>query len=281
MHELQRQAYLEALGIMQYCPVRPIEGAPVLPEVPWPDITESESEEPVEPIGLRESESLVSVSPSPEIPTQEIPTDPTPTEEGDDAIPLLDISRIRLESDRQPAVSRARQQSHTSSTRFAMVVLTLNNRLRFLVQLAQYSDAGLSAAEHVMLADLLRALGYPDWLSSQNPGYYRWPLVNNPTIARDTRAAKEAFFGYCVGLPAVEQNVFLGMGVLEATGLMADRALEEQPQAVSFNRLSIDALGDCLFGPSLSEMNQSWQKKAAFWQALSRFLSSVDHFPNS
>lgn len=256
MHEAQRLEYLEALGITQYLIQNPIDGIPQLPVVPWPVEALPETES-VETIVETKAESTVELKPEVDVaealPQKEVPPKvlEVPEESG---VPVLDVNRLKQQDlQHRKAVSKQVVPSQGQVTRFAMMVITLNEHLRILIQLGQYQVSGLSGSEHVMLADLLRVLGYPDWLERNTPKLYRWPLVNNPSIARDKAASKEAMEGFFAGLPVVEKQIFLGRDPVESTGI----AIAEET---------------CFLGFSLDELNRDWQQKNMLWRDMNAFI---------
>lgn len=285
--EGERLAYLQALGITQYVPLRPIAGAPVLPVAAW----ESAAPLPASPAGVNVQPALAdplvqeapaATGPVPvaeqvaevvrkvDVATAPSPAQsPAPADSGATAsadIPQLDLSRIKPAAAPQPvAVPRA-----ASLQRFALAVITVPQRVRLLVELAQADAPGLSALEFRMLSDILLALNVPQEISDSTTKLFRWPMVNNPRIAADASAARDgllAFLASAQAEQAVDKILCLGATPLQCFAHQAPGeafSLPDLNTAVATSR--------CLFTHSLAAMNRDGALKPVVWRQLQAFL---------
>lgn len=275
MQEAQRLAYLNALGITQYVPLAPIAGAPVLPVLQEADdpgyapedllVQEATSryadesmpasaEEAVADITVAEKTATVPQQSASEIPAaREIPaaTD----------IPVLDLSKVKPE--RTPVAAPAKP---AASLRFALAVVTIPQRLRLIVELAQPDAPGFSAQEHRLVSDLLLALDAKTELNDSATKLFRWPLVNNPRIAADASATRDALFAFlssAQAAQAVPATAFIGTSAV--------RCLHQADPGAIFQLADIS--GRCLVTHSLKEIQQDWRLKPALWAHLFSLLS--------
>ncbi|HVL01087.1 MAG TPA: hypothetical protein VM553_14805 [Dongiaceae bacterium] len=292
MQETQRLAYLNALGITQYVPLAPIAGAPVLPvlqEADWAaDIASDRVEEAATqaiadyaavddrvsvaaPINAAESTTSFAQEPSfqtiltqaistqtPSSPQSATPTQPAATTD----IPVLDLSKVKPESVAKAAPPKAA----ATALRFALAVVTLPQRLRLIVELAQPDAPGFSAREHRIISDLLLALDPGFELHDSATKLFRWPLVNNPRIAADAGAARDALFAFLAGAQdavVVPATVFLGSAAVQ-------HCVQNVTQGESFQLADIP--GDCLATHSLRELDQDWRLKPVVWAHLLALL---------
>lgn len=224
MQEAQRLAYLNALGITQYVPLAPIAGALVLPDIPWDDVVdagvpaqdvalaniasadrsphsfalepvalEAGSPETAAPASVQEAvQQVVDKSRSVAPATRPAVIPPTlPPEE----IPQLDVSRVKPEA---PAVA-PRPKAPATATRFALGIVTLPDVARLVFELGLPDAPGFSAQEHRIVSDILLALNARTELNDSITKLFRWPMVNNPRIAADVSAARDALIAFLAG----------------------------------------------------------------------------------
>ena len=293
MHEGERLAYLQALGITQFVPLRPVEGALQLPEPEWetdsassPETAGADAsapslereqlaheEPPRQPATgaqqdtrtaadavaesvatlVRQAESSAVVQTPAEIP---------PAQHNSDDIPQLDLSKLK------PAEESPRATTPKPATlqRFALAVVTLPQRTRLLVELARHDAPGLSGVEFRMLGDLLLALNVKQDLSEGALRLYRWPLVNNPRIAADASAARDGLLAFLAAAQAeqsVEKLVFLGTAALSC--------FPHQQVGNPFNLPDVENAA-CLFSHSLTALQKDWALKPEVWHQLQAFL---------
>ncbi|RLU00381.1 hypothetical protein [Ketobacter sp.] len=273
MLESERLAYLHALGITQYGCQQPLVGATALPELSAEQIWGVSATEAVDAVADRVSTPGTQVqpaqlqSPAPSQPAPPPVTGPTVASAANtDAaaeVPQLDVSKLQLEQERAP---KPVPKPQAKAQRFALAVITLPQRFRLFVELAQADAPGLSAVEHRMVADLLGVLDCPGALDQFGAKLYRWPLVDNPRIAADQQAAREGLLGFVASAPVVSKSVFLG---LRAPSLLVDA----QPGA----RFALTAEGndDTLITYSLREMQSDWRLKAEAWRQIFPFLADL------
>lgn len=275
MQEAQRLAYLNALGITQYVPLVPIAGAPVLPvlqEVDDPGyapedllVQEAMSRYVDESMPASAEETVAEktiaekTAPVPQQTASEIPAarEILPASE----IPVLDLSKVKPE--RTPVTAPAKP---AASLRFALAVVTIPQRLRLIVELAQPDAPGFSAQEHRLVSDLLLALDAKTELNDSATKLFRWPLVNNPRIAADASATRDALFAFLASAQeaqAVPATAFIGTSAV--------RCLHQADPGSIFQLADIS--GRCLVSHSLKEIQQDWRLKPALWAHLFSLLS--------
>ncbi|MEZ5510639.1 MAG: hypothetical protein R3F47_12195 [Gammaproteobacteria bacterium] len=275
--EGQRLAYLQALGITQYVPLRPIDGAPTLPVMAWEAEVVAADEsatvvEPVEaPVSAVVAEVVEKITTSVDAKTATAPmpdaqAPSTGSAPSDNDIPQLDLSRVKL--DDAPKKTLAAKPS--ALQRFTLAVITLPQRARLLVQLSQPDAPGLSAVEYRMLGDLLLALGSQQDINDSSIKLFRWPLVNNPRIAADASAARDgllAFLAAAQGEQPIAKTVVLGTAALSC--------FPHQQIGQAFTLPELDSAagaGHCLMTHSLLDLQRDWSLKPALWQHLHAFL---------
>lgn len=293
MHEGERLAYLQALGITQFVPLRPVDGALQLPEPEW----ETDSAPSLETAGADasapslEREQLAHEEPPRQPATgaqqdtraaagavaasvatlvrqaessavAQTPAEIPPAQHNSDDIPQLDLSKLK------PAEESPRATTPKPATlqRFALAVVTLPQRTRLLVELARHDAPGLSGVEFRMLGDLLLALNVKQDLSEGALRLYRWPLVNNPRIAADASAARDGLLAFLAAAQAeqsVEKLVFLGSAALSC--------FPHQQVGNPFNLPDVENAA-CLFSHSLTALQNDWALKPEVWHQLQAFL---------
>ena len=278
--EGQRLAYLQALGITQYVPLRPIDGTPTLPVMAWEAesvVAEQSSEsttvvKPVEaPVTTVVAEVVEKITTSVDAKTATAPmpdaqAPSTGSAPSDNDIPQLDLSRVKL--DDAPKKTLAAKPS--ALQRFTLAVITLPQRARLLVQLSQPDAPGLSAVEYRMLGDLLLALGSQQDINDSSIKLFRWPLVNNPRIAADASAARDGLLAF---LAAAQAEQPIAKTVVLGTAPQTCFSHEVLGQAFALPELdSAAGGGQCLMTNSLLDLQRDWSLKPALWQHLQTFL---------
>ncbi len=263
MQEAQRLAYLNALGITQYVPLAPIAGAPVLPEIPWDDeVAEAESGLPPPadvPAAVQEAvQQTVEKSRSS---TPVAPAVVVPSATQSDEIPELDLSRVKPEA----APVAARPKASATATRFALAVVTVPQRMRLVFELALPDAPGFSAQEHRMVSDILLALNAQTELNDSITKLFRWPMVNNPRIAADASAARDALIAFLAA--AQEQNT---APVTIFFGTLAANCLHGCEPGDEFQLPESGGLHGVTF--NLKTLLQDAAVKPVAWQQLQTFL---------
>lgn len=283
-HEGERLAYLQALGIAQYVPLRPIAGVPQLPALAW----ETPAVEPVQAESRQRADAVATAMPiedlranlsepsadavvqavatavqrtNPMAPTTpESPSEPAPRDTGD--IPQLDLSKLKpVEEKKQPVAPKA-----ASLQRFTLAVITLPQRARLLVELSQPEAPGLSGVEFRLLSDLLLALNCQQEIGDSTTKLFRWPLVNNPRIAADVGAARDgllAFLSAAQSEQPLDKVLFLGVAPLVC--------FPHQQAGEAFTLLELDG-ASCLLTYSLAALQKDWTLKPSVWRQLQSFL---------
>lgn len=277
--EGQRLAYLQALGITQYVPLRPIDGAPTLPVMAWEAETvvaaADESAKVVEPVEAPVTTVVAEVvekittgvdlkSATAQTPAAEAAsTDSAPS---DNDIPQLDLSRVKLDD----APKKAVVAKTSAQQRFTLAVISLPQQVRLLVQLSQPDAPGLSAVEYRILGDLLLALGSRQDINDSAIKLFRWPLVNNPRIAADASAARDGLLAF---LAAAQAEQPIAKTVVLGTAPQTCFTHEVLGQAFALPELdSAVGAGQCLVTHSLLDLQRDWSLKPALWQHLQTFL---------
>lgn len=280
MHEGERLAYLQALGITQYVPLQPIAGALQLPEwvvkadeslaqespvqadaIPDASVQEAPPQSVVESVSalVQKTDTTPLAQPTAIVP---LSSQTASSLEGSE-IPQLDVSKLKPAEE----VSRAPTTKPVAQQRFSLAVITLPHlQTRLLVELARHDAPGLSGVEFRLLGDLLRALNAQQELSEGALRFFRWPLVNNPRIAADASAARDgllAFLGAAQSEQPVEKLVFLGSAALSC--------FPHQQTGNVFNLPDVDNAA-CLFTHSLTQAQQDWSLKPVLWCQLHAFL---------
>lgn len=283
-HEGERLAYLQALGITQYVPLRPIAGAVSLPSPAW----EVPAAEAVQPQPFLREDAAVSAAPrenlranvsepsadtvaqavsaavqrthpdSPAMP--EHSPEPAPGNTTD--IPQLDLSKLKpVEEKKQPVTPKA-----AALQRFTLAVITLPQRARLLVELAQPDAPGLSGVEFRLLSDLLLALNCQQEIGDSNTKLFRWPLVNNPRIAADVSAARDGLLAF---LAAAQSEQPLGKVLFLGAAPLVCFPHQQVGEVFSLPELEGAA---CLFTHSLAALQKDWTLKPIVWRQLQSFL---------
>lgn len=283
MHEGERLAYLQALGITQYVPLRPIAGAVSLPSLAW----EVPVIEPSQPESVQRDDAAVTAMPQEnQQPFADPSTDtvaqavsaavqrtlpdssavpenspePTPRDTGD--IPQLDLSKLKpVEERKQPVAPKT-----AALQRFTLAVITLPQRARLLVELAQPDAPGLSGVEFRLLSDFLLALNCQQEIGDSNTRLFRWPLVNNPRIAADVSAARDGLLAFLAAAQSEQplaKVLFLGAAPLVC--------FPQQQMGETFTLPELDG-ASCLFTHSLAALQKDWTRKPIVWRQLQSFL---------
>lgn len=243
MREVQRLAYLNALGITQYVPLAPIAGALLLPEQ-----DDAEDDMP--------AEATVMTAPANNVDTAPVPApQETRSDLAETSIPLLDLNRVKPPRAVAPVVPRP-----ATGVRFALQVLTLP-AVRLVLELGQADAPGLSAREHRLVADLLLALDASVELTDGALKTFRWPLVNNPRIVADAGAARDALIAFLAATqPQPPVPVTLFLGTVAASCL--------HPASPGSHFQVPECGGECRVTHSLDELLRDWTCKPRVWQHL-------------
>ena len=256
MHEGERLAYLQALGITQYVPVTPIPGTVQLPEAQW-DVVPAADVDRVPELPVAERAVIEAVSTAVEAVTlpEAITSEPEAVSQ---EIPQLDLSKVRLDD----TPKRATAPKAATLQRFTLAMLSLPKGVRLLAELSHPDAPGFSAVEFRLLADLLLALGIKQDINDSNTRLFRWPMVNNPRIAADASAARDGLLAFLAAVQAEQPAaslVFLGAAPLQV--------FPHQQLGESFVLSELDGLSCCITH-SLSALQQDWTLKPVFWQHL-------------
>ncbi len=262
LHEGERLAYLQALGITQYVPLHPVDRALQLPV--WVEIEEAAADVAVEPspdvpLDMQPEQTTVAAE------TTTVSEEPATTNVAESVsrvvetlssdIPKLDLSRVKLEDDIRstPVAKKIPLQ------RFTLGVLSLPNGLRLLVELGQPDAPGLSAIEFRMLSDLKLALNLREDISESSLKLFRWPLVKNPRIAADVSGARDALLAFLAAAQAEQKAaklLFLGTTSLQC--------FHQQKIGTAFTVAELNQL-PCLYTHSLAALQNDWRLKAETW----------------
>lgn len=266
MFEAERQAYLKALGIVQYTARSPIPGAlesPVLREEqifpPYMRQTVEPSQEPVSP----QRETPVKAPEPAQSKTTPPPTEPAVTPQPVSTAGLkLNIPKELLGEPEATAQQATPAQStqkvaNPNLVEFCFAYIETGQGLSLLVELGDAGVKDMSASEHRLMGDILKALQIP--LEQCRYHYFKWPLVNNSKIKQGLPEARETLVGYLAGKLSQQPAT-----TLVVMGEMSQRVLDLQGQQMTLG----DALLMTVKVPTLTAMMADWQHKAYTWRML-------------
>ncbi len=264
MDEPLRQAYLDALGITQYVARRAVPGAKVLPY--W-QLCASESLAVDENITAREGEATVhlEVEMAEAVLEDDVDSQSAIDSEqhiSDQPVPKLDVAKLGIAADAHKPVSNASVKAKPQdAVRFSLVVLPLSSGKQFMFQTEAADAPGLSALEYPLVEDILRLCGETHWFDHHQPKLFRWPMVNNPLIALDSQAAKDALTGFLSG-SVVAHTLFFGSILRDLYPIQAEQSC-------------LNALGgDVWLAPGLRQLCNDWRLKVQAWQLMQAFLQA-------
>ncbi|MDX1694756.1 MAG: hypothetical protein R3208_13400 [Ketobacteraceae bacterium] len=281
MFEAERQAYLKALGIMQYVPREPIAGA-----LESPVLTDSELyPPPAAPIAEETPHAHREAAPTPaeagdgrevaERREQRDMPDERPANPGEQKPPeapvapgsepalsadgiTVNIPRELLEESPEPAAQGARNPAPVSpAVEFCFALIQTSAGIAMLTELGDPGVKDMSAQEHRLMGDILQALQVPPEACRYQ--YFKWPLVNNPRIRQGWPEARETLQAYLddkLGASGASTLVIFGDQPLEAL------RIENDQLAVSGRALMT------VQTPALHRMLSDWRLKARVWGRL-------------
>ena len=281
MFEAERQAYLNALGIVQYFPRQPIAGALVSPELSaqaiYPPVADSELVDHADVASQGADASTSHGKLLTEAP-QDIPdTQPSGTgsvmEKPATAANALQASAEAFSSEglkvnipaelladsaipvKQAAIKPKEKAS--PEVEFCFALIQSPSGMALLVELDDPGVKDMSAREHRLLRDMLLALQIPD--ESCRFQYFKWPLVNNPRIKQGWPEARETLTAYLE-----EKLAGAGLSMLLILGEQPARALDIQEgrQAIGSEMLVTAQV------PALHQMLADWRHKSRAWRIL-------------
>ena len=275
MVEVERLAYLSALGITQYVARDSILGAKQSPQL---------SVDQVFPPSLLPQDSALAdtdietaavdtqpvaqlknaLATSPAVEQQPVAVDKAPEKtQGSDSTEGLRVNipqelLVDSSSTSKTVNSAAlRPKAGDNLLEFCFVLLQTPQGLAFLMELADPGVKDMSSSEHRLATDLLQALKIEREQVQAN--YFKWPLVNNPRLKQGPEEARESLTGYLDSKLADS-----AAATLLIFGDMPNRLLgrEDQQLDLSSKQLMTVKL------PALSAMLHNWQHKAHAWRLL-------------
>ncbi|MCG8672366.1 MAG: hypothetical protein MI867_23380 [Pseudomonadales bacterium] len=273
MFELERQAYLKALGIVQYIPQDAIEGAKESALLTDDDIyPPGYFVEESEVNTIQPSEAHLTQSPSAAPVAAQRPA-VQPNEVKQQAPSVQQATQPELASTEGLRVSipqellgeeapraRAGKSTHlasSSSFEFCLAWIETRQGIAFLVELGDAGVKDLSAQEHRLMGDIYKALQVPE--DQCRHQFFKWPLVNNPKIKQGEEEARETLSGY---LESKVANQPVSAVVL--MGELPERLLAPNGQQLVLGGQQLITVAS----PSLNLMLNQWQSKARAWRAL-------------
>ncbi len=288
LSEPERLAYLESLGITQYIATVSMPQGLTLPDYEWPEV-ESAVEPSSATVSHRQdsptanaqqnsvtnsvnerdfAHQLSALTKQMEHPASAKDLSPDVHSGQEDHPPpnadiaALDLGRLNkgLSAPSRPKPALANQ----SQLKFALQVVA-TPRCRLVFELSLADSPGLSSLETQWVSDLLLALGLDRELSQYRTKLFRWPLVDNPMIAADQDAAKDALISFLAGDHLHEKTVFLGR--------LAPQVLDMVDCGVPFTVAGHE--GVCLWTHSLATLQKQWRLKAEAWTHLCSFLDNA------
>lgn len=260
MFEVERQAFLEALGIVQYVPRSAINGAAPSPLLPperlypavQPVADSGSAGKPPERQAAKPATDARVAQPA----TVESTQTDTSESPGSAGLKVHIPQELLAEPTAQDQSPRS-QPGADDTVEFCFALLQTPNGIAMLIELGDPGVKDMSAQEHRLLSNILAAIAIPrDQCRFQ---YFKWPLVNNPRIKQGWPEAKETLQGYLESkLNQQPASTLVLFGELPA------KALSVHQQLVSVGDSQIATFQV----PSLHEMLVHWQHKAKAWRAL-------------
>lgn len=282
MFEVERQAYLKALGIVQYVPKEPIPGAlesPVLDEQDiWPPRQnwQPPAGDAGFDSGFDKGSDTGAASPEPGIATSEttavsrpVPAQPVeshPVSQADPGVLSSDGIKVNIPAEHLsegPATPQGSQanskprQAASPEVEFCFALVQTSSGMAILSELGDPGVKDMSAQEHRLMNDVLQALQLP--LDACRYQYFKWPLVNNPRIKQGWPEARETLTAYLdekLAGAGISSLLVLGSQPVEALGL-SNQSLQLKAGAP----VTVQA-------PALHAMLADWRHKSRAWRML-------------
>lgn len=280
MNELQRQQYLEALGVESYMPrwVLPLAPAPQRCAAPLP--VEAQEQEPAvaapqvaEVVASQQRESLVSaidVQPEVRQPEPKETSSPAPPETTAPTIQLLDEPAV------EPAAPEAKVETVPDASEIQEVSFALGAwRVSDDLLIVDSRKVELALPVDALLVNILSALGYPR-VALPKVEVVRWPREESAFLDRSETAARAMSQAWLSARLEAQPAKFLLLLGAEAChyllpeaqaplGQNPEESLDvQQGKAVRLEDLNCSAI----VVPSLTDMLQQPGLKAQVWQAL-------------
>lgn len=274
MFEAERQAYLKALGIVQYFPRQPIPGALASPELSQQDIYPPAMSSAPEESAVPAEHDTLAASPTVEEVARPPQTERQPQEDSQRA-PATEVKRpvadnfsseglkvnipAELLADNASVANLAPkpQAKIAPEVEFCFALVQSPRGIAMLLELEDAGVRDMSAAEHRLLRDLLLALQIPD--EGCRFHYFKWPLVNNPRIKQGWPEARETLTAYLQ-----EKLHDSGAAMLLVFGEQPHKALDIQDDRLALgSEMLVTAKS-----PALHQMLADWRHKARAWRIL-------------
>jgi hypothetical protein len=269
LFEAERQAYLKALGIVQYVPREPLPGAPESPVLTDADLFPPVSAEPGGEADV--SQQIPDRSPS-DVPLvdQEAAGDardtPATTSAADaPQAPSLSAEGITVNipqalleeqsSDRAQPKAARNQSADADTVAFCFALLRGPGGVAILVELGDAGVKDMSAQEHRLVGDILVALQMPP--DQTRPMYFKWPLVNNPKIRQGWAEARETLLSYLD-----EKLGDAGVSTLVLLGDVPGRVLQIENHQLPLGSGTLVVV----HAPAPQAMLSDWRYKARAWR---------------
>ncbi len=247
MYEATRLAYLEALGVTNWMPRKPLAAVPARAPallLPEPEVSAAEAE--AAPAGRSIAAPRVEV-PRPVKPTvapAPVPAPPAPVPEP-----------VKKGPAAEPVAAFYLQLWQSGPC----------------MLLIETPEPGLESAMpgFILMQDILRAVQLPD--RPTLVADFRWPLNRNPQLDRSAAAANRGLLAFLQARLESQQIVSVGcFGVMNT--LLVETDLTQADASLGCEE-SVDGLPPVWFAPSLDSLLKRPQEKAALWTLLRRVRS--------
>lgn len=265
--EINRRAYLQAMGIVQYQARTQLPHAAVSNVLPMPIWEEPAPESDV---GASNDHSGVTENPTP-YPAQREASNSrsanhqvaeTSEDQAASAQSHVDIQEFRVRAPVERQTESVIEQAKPAEVlRFALYVSAPVKSCVVVSALANPVAGTLAPMEAQFIDDLLRAIGGESGLS-QHGRFFKWPMISNPNIPQGMNEANDALHSvlkkWCS--PAAVTTIFC----LGGHEILQDISQAEHP----LNGLGITTVQL----PELVDVFQDWRQKRALWQRLQQCL---------
>ena len=272
MFEVERLAYLNALGITQYVARDSILGAKPSPLLDHEQVFPPSLQQPISgasdqppgsdaPVQIKQPDTVDSGASVSNVDSAAAATnyqEPVVTTGLKVNIPkeLLAESSV-VNQNLSSTAAQHTVNSDDAAFEFCFVLLQSQQGVAFLMELDDPGVKDMSSGEHRLATDLLKALKIEREQVQAN--YFKWPLVNNPRLKQGPEEARESLLGYLDSKLANSTTA-----TLLIFGDMPNRVLDkgDEPLALASRQLVTVQL------PALYRMLQNWQHKAHAWRIL-------------
>lgn len=281
MNEIQRQAYLEAMGVTSYFPRFILPGAPVSRACEWPAGHEL-------PFTALRRAPLAETGPAPGSGYQEKHPDQGTAPDSPAVSRALRSREILSDTDSSGTVDsqpgtqgssnvRPHTAENPGSVRFRLVCIPVNEHLSVVESLPFMGNGQLPASHRRLLSNVLRSLGLTVAAGELDVFPLQWPMLMSSSFDSSIDAAREALHTFLEDRSMAQgpQHLLLWMGSGLAGQLYGNEDLVQgrvRPLPMSgWQLLCTDSLDQMLRVSGLKK--NLWQELAP----LRQWLESVRH----